>query len=261
MIGDKWEGDEPPVISFDRRFSARCRDHSRRRVSPSSINPFFLQGALRRAIAFKEDAEDAWERQAGKLVGGQFVGDVVALLIFRGVIPFLFLDEFEAAAFARVGRIEGAGEKFNALAQAFDNAEALVVHRALDHLDHVIDLRGVGARDEAGPGADELFHRIDRHVDGAGRVGLGFETDGRRRRGLLFGQAIDKIVHDEVGHVDVLARAVIEMVAADGETVTVAAKQKDMEIGPGQADPGSKGDGAAVNEVRAVTVDEIGKTR
>jgi len=51
------------------------------------------------------------------------------------------------------------------------------------------------------------------------------------------------------------------MVAADGKTVAVAAEQKDMEVGSGQADAGSERDGAAVNEVRAVAIDEIGKAR
>ncbi len=111
------------------------------------------------------------------------------------------------------------------------------------------------------PAADEFFHRIDRLVDRAGRVGLALETDRRRRRGLLFRQAIDEVVHDEVSHVDVLARAVIEMVAADGETVAVAAEEKDVQVGPGQADAGGERDGAAVNEMRAVAVDEIGKAR
>src|SRR5438477_3072975 len=136
-----------------------------------------------------------------------------------------------------------------------------MIHRALDYLDHVIDLSGVGARDEGGPGANELFHWIDRHVDRAGRIGFAFKPDGRRGRGLLFRQAIDEVVHDEIDHVDVLARAVIKMVAADGKTVAVAAEQKDMEVGSGQADAGSERDGAAVNEVRAVAIDEIGKAR
>ena len=90
---------------------------------------------------------------------------------------------------------------------------------------------------------------------------LRFETNRRRRRGLLLRQAIDEIVHDEVGHVDVLARAVIEMVAADGEAVAVAAEEKDVQVGPGQADAGGERDGAAVNEMRAVAVHEIGKAR
>src|SRR5207237_7913438 len=131
----------------------------------------------------------------------------------------------------------------------------------LNHLHHVFDLRSVGTCDEGGAGGNELFHRIDRHVDRAGRVGLALETDGRRGRSLLFGQAIDEVVHDEVDEVNVLARAVSEMVAADRETVAVAAKEEDVKIGPGQTDAAGERDRAAVNEVGAVAVDEIGKAR
>src|SRR5204863_3794697 len=102
---------------------------------------------------------------------------------------------------------------------------------------------------------------IDRLIDRALRVGFALESDRRRRRGLLFGQAIDEVVHDEIGHVDVLARAVIDMIAADGETVAVAAKEEDVQVRPGQADAGRERDGTAVNVMRAVAVDEIGKTR
>jgi hypothetical protein len=125
----------------------------------------------------------------------------------------------------------------------------------------VFDLRCVGARDECGPAGDEFLHRIDRLVDGARGIGFALETDGRRRRGLLFGQAIDEVVHDEISHVDVLARAVIEMVAANGEPVAVAAKEEDVQVRPGQADPGGERDGAAVNVMRAVAIDEIRKAR
>src|SRR4029077_10682713 len=51
------------------------------------------------------------------------------------------------------------------------------------------------------------------------------------------------------------------MVAADGETVAVAAEEEDVQVGPGQADATRERDGAAVNEVGAVAVDEIGKAR
>jgi hypothetical protein len=53
----------------------------------------------------------------------------------------------------------------------------------------------------------------------------------------------------------------IKMVAADGKPVAVAAEQEDVEIRPGKADAGRERDGAAVDVVRAVTVDEIRKTR
>src|SRR5205814_10275258 len=153
------------------------------------------------------------------------------------------------------------GRNFDAFRHTFDDGETLAIERTLDHFHHVLDLSGVGARDEGGPGGNELFHRIDRHIDRAGRVGLALETNGRRRRVLLFGQAIDEVVHDEVDEVDVLARAVIEMVAADRETVAVAAEQKDVDIGPGQTDAAGEWDGATVNEVGTVAVDEIGKAR
>src|SRR5204863_9466590 len=141
------------------------------------------------------------------------------------------------------------------------DAKALVVHGALDHLDHVVHLAGVGPGDEGGAGADELFHRVDRLVDRAGRVGLGFETDRRRGRGLFLRQAVDEVVHDEVSQVDVLAGAVVEMVPADRESVAVTAEQKYVEIGPGQANPAGIWNGASVNEVGAVAVDEIRETR
>src|SRR5437762_215731 len=227
----------------------------------SRLDPFFLEGILRRPVVLVKDAEDARERQLRQFIGGKLVGDVVAQLVLGGVVPFLFLDQLKAAALTWIGRIEGAGIKFDAFTQTFDSGKTGMIHGALDHLDHVIDLGGVGARDEGGPGADQLFHWIYRHVDRASRVGLAFETDGRGRRGLLFGQAIDEVVHDEIDHVDVLPRPMIEMVAADGKTVTVAPKQEDMQVGSGQADAGSKGNGAAVNEMRAVAVYEIGKTR
>ena len=48
------------------------------------------------------------------------------------------------------------------------------------------------------------------------------------------------------------------MVAADGEAVAVATKEENVQVGPGQADAGSERDGAAVNEVRAEAIDEVG---
>src|SRR5437762_9407956 len=53
----------------------------------------------------------------------------------------------------------------------------------------------------------------------------------------------------------------IKMVAADGEPVAVTAEQKDMKIGAGEADARRQWDCAAMNVMRAVTVDEIRKAR
>src|SRR5689334_17312333 len=51
------------------------------------------------------------------------------------------------------------------------------------------------------------------------------------------------------------------MIAADGETVAVATEQKDVQVWPGQTNAAGERDGAAVNEVCAMAVDEIGKAR
>jgi hypothetical protein len=227
----------------------------------TALNPFFLESIFCRPVVLVKDAEDAGERQLRQFVGGELVGNVVTQLVLRGVVPFLFLDHFEATAFFRIGRIEYVRKKFDALGQTFDDGEALVIKSALDHVHHVFDLGGVGTRDEGGPAGDEFFHRIDRLIDRAGRIGLALETDGRRRRGLLFGQAIDEVVHDEIGHVDVLARTVIDMVAANREAVAVAAEEEDLEVGPGEADAGGERDAAAMDEVGAVAVDEIREAR
>ena len=53
----------------------------------------------------------------------------------------------------------------------------------------------------------------------------------------------------------------IEMVAADGETVPVATKEEDVQVGPGEADAGGERDGATMDVMRAVAVNEIWKAR
>ena len=80
-----------------------------------SLDPFLLQRIFGRAIRFVEDAEDAGERELRELIRGEFVGHVVAQFVLGSVVPFLLLDQLEAAAFARVRRIEGAGIKFDTL--------------------------------------------------------------------------------------------------------------------------------------------------
>ena len=225
------------------------------------LDPFFLERVLGRTIGFVKHAKDAGERERGEFICGELVGNVVAHFILGCAVPFSFLDHFEAAAFLRISRIEYVREKFDALRETFDDAEALVIERALDQLDHVRYLRGVRARDECGAAGDQFFHRIDRLIDGASGIGLALESDRRRGRGLFLGQAIDEIVHDEIRHVDVLAPAVIDMIATDGEPIAVAAKEEHVKIRPGETDAAGERDGATVNVMRAVTVDEIRKPR
>ena len=49
--------------------------------------------------------------------------------------------------------------------------------------------------------------------------------------------------------------------SAKPKPIAVAPEEKDVEIGPGETDAGGERDGAAVNEVGAVAVNKIRKTR
>ena len=96
-------------------------------------------------------------------------------------------DGVENAAFARVGRIEGAFVKFHAFAQALDHPEAVVVHGRFHHLH---DMAGIGVRgpgDKRGACGNQLFHWINRMIDSAPDIRFALETHRRSRRGLFLG--------------------------------------------------------------------------
>ena len=114
------------------------------------LNPFFLQRIFRGTIGFVKHSEYAGERKRGEFIRGDLVSHIMTEFVLRCVVPFLFLYHFEASAFARIGRIEHVGKKFDAFTQTFDNAKPLVIERAFDHLHHVSDIRGVRAGDEGG---------------------------------------------------------------------------------------------------------------
>ena len=76
---------------------------------------------------------------------------------------------------------------------------------------------------------------------------------------MLLGQAIDLVVHDHQRHFDVLARGVREMIAPDGEGIAITAEGEDVQVGAGQGNAAGKGQRAAMQEVRAMGLDEIRK--
>ena len=129
----------------------------------------------------------------------------------------------------------------------------------MHHLHHMVHLRGMAAGDEGGTAINQRAHRIDRLIVGAPRIGLGFEADGRSGGGLLLGQTINRIVHDDIRHARIFTRRVDEVITADGEAIAVTAKHKNMQIIAAEADTGGKRQGAAVNIVTAVRVDEVGE--
>src|SRR5258705_1652926 len=65
---------------------------------------------------------------------------------------FPYTTLFRSAAFARIRSIEGAFVKLDALAEAFDKAESVMVHRRFHHLQDMIGIGMGGARDEGRSG-------------------------------------------------------------------------------------------------------------
>ena len=128
-----------------------------------------------------------------------------------------------------------------------------------EDLVHVLDVSGMRATNEGGSATEELHHGVDGPVDGAIGVGLGAATDRGGRACLVLRQTVDKVVHDDVGEVDVLPRGVIEVVAPDGEAVAITAEDEDVLVGAAQGDSGCKGQGPSVNEVYPVRIDEVGE--
>jgi hypothetical protein len=72
-------------------------------------------------------------------------------------------------------------------------------------------------------------------------------------------EAIDLIVHDDVGKIDITAHAVHEMVAADAIAVAVAAGDDDLELVIGHLRAGGYRQRAAMQCVHAVGADVAGQ--
>src|SRR5881227_3384337 len=64
-----------------------------------SLDPFLLQRILRWSVRFVEDAEDAGKGNCGEFVRGDFIRDVMPQFVLGCAVPFLFLNDFEAAPF------------------------------------------------------------------------------------------------------------------------------------------------------------------
>jgi hypothetical protein len=89
-------------------------------------------------------------------------------------------------------------------------------------------------------------------ISSASSFGLPEKADHGRRRGLALGQAVDRVVHDDVGDVEVAADSVDEVPGPDREGVAVAAEGEHLEVGIADLDPGRDRHGAAVDRVEAV---------
>jgi hypothetical protein len=210
---------------------------------------FCFESVFGRTLCFIEDAEIARERSTCQFVGGIFAGDIVV----RG-------NRREDSAFARIGGVKRAFVKFDALAQALDNAEPIMVHRRFHHLEDVVGIGVSRPRNETGTGGNQLLHWIDRLINGPPDVRFALEANRRGWAGLLFGQAVNEIIHDDVCHLNIFTRCMIDVVAANRERIAIAAKGKNVKVRPTEGDTARERESAAMNVMGTVSLNEIGKS-
>ena len=77
---------------------------------------------------------------------------------------------------------------------------------------------------------------------------------------FVFGEGINKVVHDHVREADVFAGAMFQVISPDGKSVSISPEQEDMHIRAGEADAGSKRNRAAMDKVRAMRIHKVRKT-
>ena len=109
------------------------------------------------------------------------------------------------------------------------------------------------------PAAEGERDGIDGRVDIAEGHALGLHADAAGGRGLPGGEAVDLVVHHDVGQVEVATHGVDEVAGADAEAVAVAARDQDGHGVVGELHAAGNGERPAVQRVHAVGVDEAGE--
>ncbi len=81
-----------------------------------------------------------------------------------------------------------------------------------------------------------------------------------RRRCLAFGQAVNTVVHQENGKVEIVAKCVHPVAHSDSATVTIARYDENFEIGPTALDAAGQWQRPPVQTVKAVSLHVMRKT-
>ena len=127
-----------------------------------------------------------------------------------------------------------------------------MLHRLHDQLGERLGVERRAAGHERGARGDREGQRVERRLEVAPRGGGRLLVGERRRRDLALGEAVDLVVHHQVGDVDVAAGGVREVARADGEAVAVAADRDDVEVGVGELHAHRHRQRAPVQAVEAV---------
>jgi hypothetical protein len=146
-------------------------------------------------------------------------------------------DEVGAPVRLRGDRVEGAVVEDVAVLVDLDERRALVLVGPAQDLLQVLPVEVVGAGDEAGLRPERQAERVERVVERAERRGLRDLADLARRRELALREAVDLVVEQQDGDVDVAAQRVDQVVAADRQAVAVTRHDPHVEVGRATARP------------------------
>jgi len=147
-----------------------------------------------------------------------------------------------------------------AVLEDFDEGGAFVLGGLLESVFEVALEDVHGARDESGFGADGERNRIEGAIERTEWGGLRLFVEFGRRRILTFCEAVDAVVEEQNFQADVAAEHVNGVVAADGESVTVAGGDPDFEVGANYFETGGDRRCAAVNRVETERIHVIRET-
>ena len=192
--------------------------------------------------------KNAGEDFAFQLLGGHFFGGFDRYgYVFESVHHFN--DRFEFVSTAICCR---------AVVEYFDDGEAFVLDGFDDEFVYLVGVEGCASCYECCSGSDGEFGDVEGGVGvavgGGGCFGACWGAGGE----LPAGHAVDVVVHDDVGHVDVASTGVDEVVAADGGAVAVAADEDDVHFRFGHFYAGGKGGGSSVGGVQGAAVHVAG---
>lgn len=150
--------------------------------------------------------------------------------------------------------VEGAVVEDVAVLVDLDQGRALVGGGLAQHLRQVLAVGVDRPGHERRLRADRQRHRVEGRVQRAHRRRLGDLPDLGGRRVLALGQTVDPVVEQQDLEVDVAPQRVDQVVAADGQRVTVTRDDPHRQVAAGAGQARGDGRGAAVDGVHPVGV-------
>ena len=190
--------------------------------------------------------------ERARIVGG---GDLLAAFDEVDAVQRLVVLAHVVVALGRA-RVVVEG---HARADDVEEGRPLVRHRRLDQRHELVLVTREGAADEGGTHQDGERDEVDRLV----RVGHALLADRALVGGgreLALGQAVDAVVHDDVGHVHAAAHDVGELAESDRGRIAVARHAHVDQVLVGEVGAGHHRRHAAVHGVEAVAgAQEVGR--